>query len=42
MSNIIINIDAIEGMKRLADTSIDMIFVDLPYQKTHNSLVLNT
>ena len=37
MSNIIINIDAIEGMKRLADTSIDMIFVDLPYQKTHNS-----
>lgn len=37
MTNAILNIDAIEGMKRLADKSIDMIFVDLPYQKTHNS-----
>lgn len=37
MTNVILNIDATEGMKRLPDKSIDMIFVDLPYQKTHNS-----
>lgn len=35
--NQIYNIDCIEGMKLIADKSIDMIFVDLPYQKTHNS-----
>lgn len=35
--NKIYNIECLEGMKLIADKSIDMIFVDLPYQKTHNS-----
>lgn len=35
--NKILNIDAIEGMKQISDKAIDMIFVDLPYQKTQNS-----
>lgn len=35
--NKILNIDAIEGMKLISDKAIDMIFVDLPYQKTQNS-----
>lgn len=35
--NKIYNIDCIEGMKLIDDKSIDMIFADLPYQKTHNS-----
>lgn len=35
--NKILNIDAIEGMKKISDKAIDMIFVDLPYQKTQNS-----
>lgn len=35
--NKIYNIDCIEGMKQLSDKSIDMIFTDLPYEKTQNS-----
>lgn len=35
--NKIYNIDCIEGMKLIDDKSIDMIFTDLPYQKTQNS-----
>lgn len=37
MINTILNIDAIDGMKLIPDKSIDMIFCDLPYQKTQNS-----
>ena len=37
MTNTILNIDAIEGMKLIPNKSIDMIFCDLPYQKTQNS-----
>lgn len=37
MINTILNIDAIEGMELIPDKSIDMIFCDLPYQKTQNS-----
>lgn len=36
-TNKLLCIDAIEGMKQIASASIDMIFVDLPYQKTQNS-----
>ena len=35
--NRIYNIDCLEGMNLIDDKSIDMIFVDLPYQQTHNS-----
>jgi len=35
--NEIYNIECLEGMKLIEDKSIDMIFVDLPYQKTQNS-----
>lgn len=35
--NEIYNIDCLEGMKQIDYKSIDMIFVDLPYQKTQNS-----
>lgn len=35
--NQIYNIDCLTGMTQIADKSIDMIFVDLPYQKTQNS-----
>jgi len=35
--NKIYNMDCIEGMKLIYDKSIDMIFSDLPYQKTQNS-----
>lgn len=35
--NTIYNIDCIKGMSLIDDKSIDMIFVDLPYQKTQNS-----
>ena len=34
--NKIYNIDCIEGMKQIDDKSIDMIFIDPPYQVTHN------
>lgn len=37
MIDTILCTDAIEGMNLIGDKSIDMIFVDLPYQKTHNS-----
>ena len=35
--NKIYNIDCIEGMKLIDDKSIDMIFVDLPYEVTANN-----
>ncbi len=34
--NKIYNIDCLVGMREIPDESIDMIFVDLPYGKTHN------
>ncbi len=34
--NKIYNEDCLEGMKRIADKSIDMILCDLPYQETGN------
>lgn len=37
MVNKIHNIDCLAGMKQIATATIDMIFVDLPYQKTQNS-----
>ena len=35
--NKIYNIDCLEGMSKIDDKTIDLIFVDLPYQVTHNS-----
>ena len=35
--NKIYNIDCLTGMTQIADKSIDLICVDLPYQVTHNS-----
>lgn len=35
--NKIYNMECICGMKQIADKSIDMIFVDLPYGKTKNN-----
>ena len=37
MSNIFLNQNCLEGMQALPDSSIDLVFADLPYGTTQNS-----